>query len=83
MSSLHISLTPRLEDFTRERVDSGLYNNASEVVREALRLMIERNQNIESLRASVTSGFQQVKEGQFKDVTNEEEFLQMARERKS
>ncbi len=36
---MHISLTPALENMIRRKVDSGLYNNASEVVREALRLM--------------------------------------------
>jgi len=31
-----------LEDYVRRKVATGLYNNASEVVREALRLMLER-----------------------------------------
>jgi len=34
---MHISLTPELENIIKEKVASGLYNNASEVVREALR----------------------------------------------
>lgn len=38
---MHVSLTPRLEDYVREKVAAGLYNNNSEVVREALRLMAE------------------------------------------
>lgn len=36
---MNVSLTPELEKFVREKVASGLYNNASEVVREALRLL--------------------------------------------
>lgn len=40
---MNISLTPALEAFVREKVDSGLYGNASEVIREALRLMIQRD----------------------------------------
>lgn len=36
---MHISLTPELESRIKSRVDSGLYNNASEVIREALRFM--------------------------------------------
>ena len=39
---MNVSLTPRLEEFIRKKVSSGLYNNASEVVREALRLLVER-----------------------------------------
>lgn len=38
---MNVSLTPRLEEFVRRQVASGLYNNASEVVREALRQMVE------------------------------------------
>ena len=36
---MHISLTPELEAIVRRKVESGMYNNASEVVREALRMM--------------------------------------------
>ncbi len=39
---MNVSLTPKLEAFVRQKVESGLYNNASEVVREALRLLVER-----------------------------------------
>jgi antitoxin ParD1/3/4 len=38
-SSLNVSLTPELEKFIHDRVASGRYQTASEVVREALRLM--------------------------------------------
>jgi len=36
---MHVSLTPELETRVKAKVKSGLYNNASEVVREALRFM--------------------------------------------
>ncbi len=35
---MNFSLTPQLENYVRERAKSGGYNNASEVVREAIRL---------------------------------------------
>jgi putative addiction module CopG family antidote len=38
---MNVSLTPALEEYVRRKVAVGLYNNASEVVREALRLMVE------------------------------------------
>ena len=34
---MHVSLTPALEEAVKRKVQSGLYNNASEVIREALR----------------------------------------------
>ncbi len=39
---MNVSLTPTLEKYVRRKVAAGFYNNASEVVREALRLMFER-----------------------------------------
>lgn len=39
---MNVSLTPALEAYVRRKVATGLYNNASEVIREALRLMVER-----------------------------------------
>lgn len=39
---MNVSLTPELEQYIRRKVDSGLYGNASEVVREALRLLLGR-----------------------------------------
>lgn len=40
---MNVSLTPQLEEYVRRKVESGLYNNASEVMREGLRLMIEKD----------------------------------------
>jgi antitoxin ParD1/3/4 len=42
--ALNVSLTPELERFIREKVDSGRYHSSSEVVRELLRLLEEREQ---------------------------------------
>jgi len=39
---MNISLTSELEKYVRHKVASGLYNNASEVIREALRALLER-----------------------------------------
>ena len=42
---MNVSLTPKLEDFVRRNVESGLYGSASEVVREALRLLGEKDKH--------------------------------------
>jgi len=39
---LNISLTPKLEGFVQAKVKTGDHNNASEVIREALRVLPER-----------------------------------------
>jgi antitoxin ParD1/3/4 len=40
---MNVSLTPQLEQFVSAKVESGRYNSASEVVREALRLLEEHD----------------------------------------
>jgi len=38
---MNVSLTPELESFVQIKVKSGRYNSASEVIREALRVLEE------------------------------------------
>lgn len=51
---MNISLTPQLEAMIRQKVEAGLTDNASEVVREALRLLEERDHR-KRLRAAMSS----------------------------
>jgi antitoxin ParD1/3/4 len=44
MDQMNISITDQLAGYVRARVKSGRYNNASEVVREALRRMEQDDQ---------------------------------------
>jgi antitoxin ParD1/3/4 len=47
---MNISLTPELDMWVNNRVKSGLYNSSSEVVREGLRLLKEKEEQKEALR---------------------------------
>ncbi len=57
---MNVSLTPQLEELVKKKVDSGLYGSASEVIREALRLLEERDRihsmRLEELRAEIRKG---------------------------
>ena len=57
---MNVNLTPHLEDMVRQKVSSGLYTSASEVVREALRLMDEqdhlREAKLAQLRQDIRAG---------------------------
>jgi antitoxin ParD1/3/4 len=57
---MNVNLTPQLEALVRAKVDSGMYTSASEVVREALRLMDEqdrlRQARLDELRGAVQQG---------------------------
>jgi antitoxin ParD1/3/4 len=43
---MNVSLTPELEELVNQKVRSGLYHTASEVVREALRLLKQRDDEV-------------------------------------
>ena len=64
---MNVSLTPMLEELVQRRVASGLYNSASEVIREALRLLEERDEvrkiRLASLRKEIGVGLDQLKRG--------------------
>jgi antitoxin ParD1/3/4 len=57
---MNVNLTPQLEELVRSKVSSGLYSSASEVVREALRLLQEQDRQrevkLEELRREVHRG---------------------------
>ncbi|MEN6437485.1 MAG: type II toxin-antitoxin system ParD family antitoxin [Syntrophobacter sp.] len=59
---MNVNLTPQLEKLIKEKVASGLYNSASEVVREALRLMKEQDRvravKLEQLRRDIREGLE-------------------------
>ena len=52
---MNVSLTPDLENFVQQKVETGRYTSASEVVREALRLLEEHEQ----ARAAQIAAFSQ------------------------
>jgi antitoxin ParD1/3/4 len=40
---MNVSLTPELESFVQQKLSSGMYHSASEIVREGLRLLKEQD----------------------------------------
>jgi antitoxin ParD1/3/4 len=65
---MNVSLTPQLESFITTKVESGLYGSQSEVVREGLRLLVERDRVVEArlneLRGEIAEGLQQARNGE-------------------
>jgi antitoxin ParD1/3/4 len=64
---MNISLTPEFERLVNDKVKTGLYQTASEVIREGLRLLRERDQRVEALRRDVRVGLEAVERGEFTD----------------
>lgn len=74
---MHISLTPELEAIIKEKVTSGLYNNASEVIREALRFMktneeLINQMKLDHLRSKLAEGERDLIEGRYTELKQEE-----------
>lgn len=64
---MNVSLTPELEKFVQTKVESGLYNNASEVIREGLRLLKEHDEIRIQWRGQIERGWLQAEAGQLVD----------------
>lgn len=68
---MNVSLTPELETFIQKKVASGMYSSASELVREALRLIDERDafreKRMEAMDAFIQEGLDDADQGKFVD----------------
>ena len=64
---MNVSLTPELENLVQQKVRSGLYTSASEVVREALRLLNDRDtiqaQRLAELKREIAVGMEDLEQG--------------------
>jgi antitoxin ParD1/3/4 len=72
---MNISLTPELEKRVQAKVESGLYNNASEVIREALRSEGDNDW----LRAQAAIGYAQLEAGEAIPVKSKKTFVARVR----
>ena len=65
---MNVSLTPKLEDLLKRKVETGMYNSVSEVVREALRLMEDRDNanasKLNTLRQEINKGIVSLDRGE-------------------
>jgi antitoxin ParD1/3/4 len=65
---MNVSLTPELERLVNEKVESGLFNSASEVIRAGLRLLVEQDQlrhlRLAQLKTDIQAGLDQEASGE-------------------
>jgi antitoxin ParD1/3/4 len=87
MPTRNVNLTEHFDRFIEAGVSSGRFSNASEVVREGLRLLEQREREelakLEWLRAAVQEGIDAIDQGDYTDLNSErelKEFLRRARE---
>lgn len=65
---MNVSLAPKLEKLVNQKVTSGLYHSASEVIREGLRLLREQDeirlQRLKDLRHEIALGLNEARTGE-------------------
>ena len=68
---MNVSLTPELESIVKFKVETGLYNSASEVLREGLRLLQQRDEmrevKLQALRREIQKGIDDLEAGRAND----------------
>jgi antitoxin ParD1/3/4 len=84
---MNVSLTPELEAFVTRKVQSGLYQTASEVIREGLRLLCERDalhqQQLDTLRRDIAVGIEQAEQGKVAPLDAQETLARVRRKRQA
>ena len=79
---MDLHLTRELEEIVQSRVGSGRYNSAAEVVGEALRLLVDRDELFEArkkqLHGKISAGLESLARGE--SVDGDEFFAQLERE---
>lgn len=76
---MNVSLTPELEKLVNDKVKSGRYNSASEVVREGLRLLQDQDElkriRLDELRREIMLGVEQIRNGESFVLRTEQDHL--------
>jgi antitoxin ParD1/3/4 len=83
---MNISLTKEFENYVTQKVESGLYHSASEVIRDGLRLLKQRDElhqsRLAELRKEIAIGIDQADRGQVQPFNEETTARVKARGRK-
>ncbi len=65
---LSITLPPEMASFIRQKVESGLYGSNSEIIREAMRGLIERERRLERLDGAIALGLADAEAGRVQEI---------------
>lgn len=83
---MNVSLTPELEDFVNEKVRTGLYSSASEVVRESLRLLRRQDEleqlQLDELKRQIQTSVKQMDAGEGIPIETVRKRIQQRRAKK-
>jgi len=84
MPQRNVNLTEHFDQFIDAAIESGRFSNASEIVREGLRLLEQREREeqarIEWLRSAAKEGFDAIEQGNYTALSSDEEVTAFMRE---
>jgi antitoxin ParD1/3/4 len=84
---MNVSLTRELEEFVNRKVESGKYQTASEVIRDGLRLLLQREelheQKLQELRREIAIGIEQADQGRVGPLNAKETLAKVRKKRQS
>jgi antitoxin ParD1/3/4 len=67
--TMHVNFSPEMEGFIKDKVSSGFYGNATEVIRDAIRRMQAEEIRISAWRTAIEQGDAQLARGEGVDYT--------------
>jgi len=68
-----ITLTTEIEKIVAEKVSSGAYQNADEVISQSVRLLDAKEKGTEALRREIMRGFEDIQEGRYTVISDDKE----------
>ncbi len=75
-----ITLTDELEELVSEKIKSGAYQSADEVITAGLRLLKAQEEGMEALRREITRGVEDIRHGRFTTYATDAELESFADE---
>ncbi len=68
-----VTLPIEIEKIVAEKISSGAYQSADEVISKSVRLLEAKEKGTEALRQEIMRGFDDIQEGRFSTVSSDEE----------
>ncbi len=68
-----VTLPTEIEKIVAEKISSGAYQSAAEVISKSVRLLEAKEKGTEALRREIMRGFEDIQEGRFATVSSDEE----------
>ncbi len=68
-----VTLPTEIEKIVAEKISSGAYQSADEVISKSVRLLEAKEKGTEALRREIMRGFEDIEEGRFSAASSDEE----------